>query len=53
MPVFLAIRCFILVIPNARFHEKLRPGIGVDFFDIYLSHVFIINQCNEHTYYYE
>ena len=31
IPVVLAIRCFIFVIPNARFHEKLRPGIGVDF----------------------
>ena len=29
MPVFLAIRCLTWVIPNARFHEKLRPGMGV------------------------
>ena len=31
MPVIRATRCFIFVIPNARFHEKLRPGMGVDF----------------------
>ena len=31
MPVFLAICCFACVIPNARFNEKLRPGMGVDF----------------------
>jgi hypothetical protein len=34
MPVALAILCFVCVIPNARFHEKLRPGMGVDFLDI-------------------
>ena len=32
MPVALAIFCLICVMPKARFHEKLSPGIGVDFF---------------------
>lgn len=31
IPVSLAIRCRNCVMPNARFHEKLRPGMGVDF----------------------
>lgn len=31
IPVARAIFCFACVIPKARFHEKLRPGIGVDF----------------------
>ena len=31
IPVCLAIFCFACVIPKARFHEKLSPGIGVDF----------------------
>ena len=34
MPVCRATRCLSCVIPNARFHEKLRPGTGVDFFAI-------------------
>jgi hypothetical protein len=34
IPVSLAIRCLNCVMPNARFHEKLRPGMGVDFLDI-------------------
>ena len=33
MPVVRLMFCFIFVIPNARFHEKLRPGMG-DFFFI-------------------
>ncbi len=32
MPVSLAKRCLAWVIPKARFHEKLSPGMGVDFF---------------------
>lgn len=28
MPVSRANCCFACVMPNARFHEKLRPGIG-------------------------
>lgn len=28
MPVVRAIRCFTFVIPTARFHEKVRPGMG-------------------------
>lgn len=31
IPVARAIFCFACEIPKARFHEKLRPGIGVDF----------------------
>lgn len=31
IPVARAIRCLTCVTPNARFHEKLRPGMGVDF----------------------
>ena len=34
MPVSLAILCFACVMPSARFHEKLRPGMGVDLFVI-------------------
>ena len=34
MPVFFAISLFTCVMPNARFHEKLRPGMGDDFFPI-------------------
>ncbi len=34
-PVDLAICCLTFVIPNARFQEKLRPGIGVDFLVIF------------------
>ena len=30
-PVFFAISLFTCVMPNARFHEKLRPGMGDDF----------------------
>ena len=33
-PVVRLMFCFIFVIPNARFHEKLRPGMGDDFFPI-------------------
>ncbi len=33
-PVARLIFCFTFVIPNARFHEKLRPGMGDDFFPI-------------------
>ena len=32
IPVVREIFCFTCVIPKARFHEKERPGIGVDFF---------------------
>lgn len=31
IPVVRATFCVSLVIPNALFHEKLSPGIGVDF----------------------
>ena len=31
-PVALDIFCFVCVMPKARFHEKLSPGIGDDFF---------------------
>ncbi len=31
IPVALEIRCLACVKPIALFHEKLRPGIGVDF----------------------
>ena len=31
MPVSLAIFCFACEIPKALFHEKLRPGMGVEF----------------------
>ena len=31
IPVARLMSCLTFVIPNARFHEKLRPGIGVDF----------------------
>ena len=31
IPVALAILCLVCVMPNARFHEKLRPGMGDDF----------------------
>lgn len=34
IPVSLAIFCLILVMPSARFSEKLRPGIGVEFLPI-------------------
>lgn len=34
MPVVRLMFCFIFVIPNARFHEKLWPGMGDDFFPI-------------------
>lgn len=35
MPVFFAISLLTCVMPNARFHEKLRPGMGVDFLLIF------------------
>lgn len=31
MPVARLMSCFIFVIPSARFHEKLSPGMGDDF----------------------
>ena len=40
-PVVLLICRFTFVIPNARFHEKLRPGISVDFFPICFVHNFL------------
>ena len=33
-PVARLMSCLTFVIPNARFHEKLRPGMGDDFFPI-------------------
>lgn len=36
MPVFFAISLFTCVMPKARFHEKLRPGMGADFLVIVL-----------------
>ena len=35
MPVSLAIFCFACEMPSARFSEKLKPGIGVEFLLIY------------------
>lgn len=37
MPVLRANCCFAFAMPNARFHEKERPGMGVDFFAITFS----------------
>lgn len=36
-PVARLMFCLISVIPSARFHEKLRPGIGVVFLLIWLQ----------------
>lgn len=41
IPVSLANFCFACVIPNARFHEKLRPGMGVDFLLIMIGKLFL------------
>ena len=44
MPVALAIFCLICVMPKARFHEKLSPGIGVDFFG--LLYLLVCDSCH-------
>jgi hypothetical protein len=51
MPVTRAIFCLSLVIPKARFHEKLNPGIGVDFFVIFLFYLSARLQCKSKKYY--
>lgn len=42
-PVDLAICCLTFVIPNARFQEKLKPGIGVDFLFMILTFFYKFN----------
>ena len=53
MPVSLAIFCFICEMPNARFSEKLRPGIGVVFLlmikKLLLLHYFLLSE-NSHLF---
>lgn len=47
MPVFFAISRFTCVMPMARFHEKLRPGMGVDFLLILLRfYHYSVLSCN-------
>lgn len=47
IPVSRAIFCFACVMPSARFHEKLRPGMGVDFFVMFYSW-FVCMQMDSH-----
>ena len=51
MPVERDMFCLSFVIPNARFHEKLNPGIGVDFFVIFLFYLSARLQCKSKKYY--
>ena len=41
MPVVREIFCFNCVMPNARFHEKVRPGIPVFISSLYLGFEFL------------